>query len=169
MVQQIGEEMKIVINKCFGGFGLSVKATDWLWKEGVEEVGHDAIEYYGGPKKTERTKTQKVQEVLEKLDKKDLKWKKELDEDLQRWRDFKAGVSGTYLRSQFSDDEKYVLYAREVPRDHPKLVECVEKLGSKANGEHAELAVVDIPDDVDWEIDEYDGHESIHEKHRTWS
>lgn len=48
------------------------------------------------------------------------------------------------------------------------LVACVETLGEKADGRYAELKVVEIPDDVDWEIDEYDGIESVHEVHRVW-
>jgi len=55
-------------------------------------------------------------------------------------------------------------------RDHPKLVEVVERLGSdKASGEYGYLQVVEIPDDVDWVLKEYDGREWISEKHRTWS
>lgn len=53
-------------------------------------------------------------------------------------------------------------------RTDPKLVECVELLGSRANGEYAELKVVEIPDDVEWYIREYDGMEEVHEKHRIW-
>jgi hypothetical protein len=56
-------------------------------------------------------------------------------------------------------------------RDDPKLVEAVEKLGSKAaSGRFAYLMVVEIPDDVgnNWFIDEYDGSETIHENHRSW-
>lgn len=49
-----------------------------------------------------------------------------------------------------------------------KLVECVETLGDIASGSLAELKVVEIPDDVDWYIDEYDGIEWIAETHRTW-
>lgn len=51
--------------------------------------------------------------------------------------------------------------------DH-KLIECVEALGEDANGEHAKLKIVEIPDDVDWEIEECEGKERIVEKHRTW-
>jgi hypothetical protein len=54
-------------------------------------------------------------------------------------------------------------------RDDPRLVEVVEKLGSKANGRFAELKVVEVPDDVEWSIDEYDGVEWVAEKHQTWS
>ena len=48
------------------------------------------------------------------------------------------------------------------------LVEVVEKLGSAANGSHASLKIVEIPENVEWEIDEYDGMEHVAEKHRTW-
>lgn len=53
-------------------------------------------------------------------------------------------------------------------RTDPKLVAIVEKLGDKANGKYAELKVVEIPDGVDWTIEEYDGVEWVAEKHRTW-
>jgi hypothetical protein len=53
-------------------------------------------------------------------------------------------------------------------RNDPKLVECVEKLGKKAGGALANLEVVEIPDDVEWTIEEYDGSEWVAEKHRTW-
>lgn len=53
-------------------------------------------------------------------------------------------------------------------RTDPKLVECVETLGDKANGRHASLKVVDIPDDVEYYIHDYDGVEHIAEVHRTW-
>jgi hypothetical protein len=45
----------------------------------------------------------------------------------------------------------------------------VEDLDIHSYGVHAELKVVDVPDDVDWEIGEYDGTEWVAEKHRTWS
>jgi hypothetical protein len=34
--------MKIVINRCFGGFGLSEAACDWMTEHGVR-VSHDGI------------------------------------------------------------------------------------------------------------------------------
>jgi len=57
---------------------------------------------------------------------------------------------------------------REIQRDDPKLVRVVEALGKQANGLYSELKVIQIPDDVDWEIKEYDGNEYVAEKHRTW-
>lgn len=56
-----------------------------------------------------------------------------------------------------------------IARDDPALVQVVEEMGVKADGRCAKLRVVEIPDDVEWEIDEYDGSESIDEKHRSWS
>ncbi len=53
-------------------------------------------------------------------------------------------------------------------RTDSKLVEVVEKLGELANGQFAELEVVDIPDGVDWEIDYYDGVETVRERSRSW-
>lgn len=56
----------------------------------------------------------------------------------------------------------------EIPRDCQHLVRVVEKMGKKAGGNHAELKIVEIPDDVDWVIEEYDGCEWVSEKHRIW-
>ena len=39
---------------------------------------------------------------------------------------------------------------------------------SDADGDHAQLRIVDIPDDVNWYIDDYDGIETVREHHRTW-
>ena len=91
--------MKVVINRCFGGFSLSEKAYEFLGLE-WDKYGYKYNGY-----------------------------------------DF---------------------------RNDARLVECVETLGEEADGRFAELKVVEIPDDVEWEIEEYDGLESIHEVHRVW-
>jgi len=54
-------------------------------------------------------------------------------------------------------------------RSNLDVIECIETLGEKANGRCAEIKIVDVPDDVDIYIDEYDGAEWVAEKHRTWS
>lgn len=59
-------------------------------------------------------------------------------------------------------------YRADEMRTDPKLIECIEKLGEKANGQFASLRVVEIPDDVEWEIEDYDGAEWVAEKHRNW-
>jgi len=48
------------------------------------------------------------------------------------------------------------------------LVQVVEELGDIASDGYSELSVVEIPDDVEWYIEEYDGMEHIAEQHRTW-
>lgn len=62
-----------------------------------------------------------------------------------------------------------VTYDFNIKRDDPILVEVVEQLGEAADGDYAELKVIEIPDDVQWQIEEYDGNEWIAERHRTWS
>lgn len=56
----------------------------------------------------------------------------------------------------------------DIERTDPKLVECVETLGDKANGSYAKLEVIEIPDGTEYEIDDYDGIETIHEVHQSW-
>jgi len=63
---------------------------------------------------------------------------------------------------------KQTLHAESIPRNDPALVQAVEELGDKANGCFAKLTVVEIPDDVKWQIEEYDGLEHIAEVHRVW-
>jgi len=56
----------------------------------------------------------------------------------------------------------------EIARDDAVLVDIVERMGADANGPFSELKIVDVPDDVNWYIEEYDGCEWVAERHRTW-
>jgi hypothetical protein len=58
--------------------------------------------------------------------------------------------------------------SRNIPRDDEHLIAVVELMESAADGEYAELKIVDVPDDVNWYIEEYDGKEWVAERHRTW-
>ena len=60
-------------------------------------------------------------------------------------------------------------YGVLIPRDDEKLVRVVEELGEEANGHGAELKIVEIPDDVAWEIEITDGVEHVSAVHGTWS
>ena len=53
----------------------------------------------------------------------------------------------------------------EHDRTDPKLIEYIENTPVE---KHGSLKIVEIPDDVDWIIENYDGEEWISEKHRTW-
>lgn len=102
-VQKLKGVQYIVINTCYGGFGLSQRAEDEYRK--LAMIEHDNADWY----------------------------------------------------------------SREIDRDDPYLVKVVNDLGMGANGPHANLKIVEVPGDVEWEIAEYDGNEWVAEKHRTWS
>jgi len=53
-------------------------------------------------------------------------------------------------------------------RSNYLLIEAVSKLKDKANGLYSELKIVEIPDDIEWQVTAVNGVEIIREKHRTW-
>jgi hypothetical protein len=93
---------KILINTCYGGFGLSVKA----------------MQRYAEIKKIEDVNT---------------------------------------------------IHVFDIDRADPVLVQVVEELGKESNDVYSDLHIVEIPEDVDWYVEEYDGLEHVAERHRTWS
>ena len=56
-----------------------------------------------------------------------------------------------------------------IPRDDLTLVQVIGELGSSANGHSANLKVIEIPDEIRWEIEKADGIEHVSEAHRTWA
>jgi hypothetical protein len=82
----------------------------------------------------------------------------------------------SFIRESFyhkghAGDDKYYLsdYDFYDNRADEDLVAVVETLAAGANGHAANLKVVEIPDGIEWYIDEYDGREHVAERHRTWS
>ena len=118
--------MKVVLNKCYGGFGLSDKAHDRLIELGVK--------YY---------------ESFDDLPKN--------NKELYVVKSASYGFGKYY--SNFSDTNN---------RSNELLIQVVEELGEEASGRFGELKIIEIPDDVIWEIDDYDGIETLHEIHRSW-
>jgi hypothetical protein len=59
-------------------------------------------------------------------------------------------------------------WAGSIERDDPRLIQVVEEFGPLVNDRCSELRIVEIPDDVQWHIAEYDGYEHVAEDHRTW-
>ena len=138
---------KIVINSCYGGFGLS-KAGVLRYLEiknipvWIVQSGMFNTEYYSLVPPKER---------IQNAEKEFYGWPIEKRQEYNRkW-------------------SEQTFYDRNIARDDPVLVQVVEELGKEANGEFAALAVVEIPDDVKWQIEEYDGNEWVAEQHRTWS
>jgi len=124
--------MKVVVNKCFGGFGLSDKAYERLI-----ELGIPCFTY----KELENAKPEPEFYIIYEK-------RSRLSSSLNE-----------YYSEQLHEDKS---------RTHPLLIQVVEELGQEANGDYAELEIIEIPDDVQFEIDYYDGIESIHEIHRSW-
>lgn len=139
--------MKIVINKCFGGFGLSDAAYAKLIEWGVPVKPH-----------VEQKRDEATNRYLpEPANEGEIIFDRSLTPD-QSFSDAAHIRSfGRYWETWLSSN-----------RSHPLLVRVVEELGDKASGSLSRLMVTEIPDGVDWEIDEYDGRERIAEKHRTW-
>jgi hypothetical protein len=85
-----------------------------------------------------------------------------------------ARVSGrfegaAYYKAGHIDEEDHYLSYYDIKRDDPILVQVIEEMGEEANGRYSSLKIIEIPDDVDWYVTEYDGLEHVAEKHRTWS
>ena len=57
---------------------------------------------------------------------------------------------------------------RLIPRDDKHLIAVVELMGRAADGGYAELKIIEIPDNVNWYVEKYDGKEWVAERHRTW-
>ena len=123
--------MKVVINRCHGGFGLSEKAYTRLIELGMRVTQFDDEGHY-------KDGTAGIFE-----------WTKPND----------IGLMGRYGLTDRSDPKI---------RTDQRLITIVEELGGEADGRFADLKVVEIPDGIKWEIDEYDGIEHIDEVHRTW-
>lgn len=143
---------KIVINACYGGFGLSPRAAVWMFEKGFREEGFATpcekyFQTFGGT-----------------FDEEGLRKAKD------EWDEFIAsGKSDKIFLTVFSPCGEFVLNDRDIPRDHPLLIECVETLKKDADGWASKLKIVEVPDDVKWHIGEYDGLESVDEDHRSWS
>ena len=54
-------------------------------------------------------------------------------------------------------------------RTDDDILDCFDALGTEQfSGNYSLVAAVDVPADVKWSIEDYDGNEHIAEVHRTW-
>lgn len=65
-------------------------------------------------------------------------------------------------------NKKRYSYFGIADRNDPNLIQVFEELGQEAYEEGRKYKIVEIPDDVDWIIKDYDGKEWVAERHRTW-
>jgi hypothetical protein len=165
MLTQTGEReiMKIVLNKCYGGFGLSPKAI----KRIADLQGREC--YFFANKFSPERYVSITMEQAEKdglffsvfsipnpgeFLRRDKEWHEMTSAECQAWNEKYRSVS---LKS-YSYEE----------RGDPLLIQVLEELGEAASGKLAELEIVEIPDGIEWDIDDYDGIETAHEKHMSW-
>ena len=73
-----------------------------------------------------------------------------------------------YGYGYISHNELDIPYDEDI-RTNKNLIAAIESVGLEyAGGQCAQLSIVEIPDDVEYTIEDYDGVESIHEVHRVW-
>lgn len=118
--------MKVVINKCYGGFGLSHAAIlRYAELKGI-------VLYY--------------------------------DDD-----DYFINYYTIPAEHRTNKNHGYWYANSQIKRSDPELIQVIEELGVRANSQFADLSIVEIPDDIEYSINEYDGIEWVAEAHRTWS
>lgn len=150
--------MKIVINDCFGGFSLSAKALA-RW---AELQGKKAYFFELSFTCENRPLT------LEEAQKNNFLFAAYTVPNPQDYKLDERDADGLF-KSANERAEKISLQIRTEDRANPLLVQVVEELKEEANGRFAKLKIVEIPDGIDWVIEEYDGSEYVAETHRTWS
>ena len=133
--------MKIVINECFGGFSLSDEACIECIKRGMT-----------------------VSNILTEPDK-DADFSYHPPKEDYPPEQQKEVIDFLKIRYYIGDRDQTQF------RMSPIVISVIEEMGETANGECAQLKIVDLPDGIGPEdiiISEYDGQEWVAEKHRTW-
>lgn len=141
--------MKLVINQCYGGFGLS----------------------YAGVMKYAEIKGIKLYAAVEKRNP-DGSFMPFSQKDRFKPYDPNERAFIVYyltkpLKNGIKPENSY-FSAHNIPRYDPALIKVVELLGKEANGDCAELKIIKIPDGIKYLIEEYDGKEWVSEEHRIW-
>jgi hypothetical protein len=161
--------MKIVVNRCFGGFSLSPLAM----KRYAELCGREC--YFFTQDIAAGLDSPYIPATVEQLsNERQTLFFSAFDipnpnEALPQFQSKEWGKMPMEQRKAFNAVwREHTLDQRPDDRKDVRLVQTVEELGDAASGQCAKLKVVEIPDDVDWQIDEYDGQETVREKSREW-
>jgi hypothetical protein len=130
---------KIVYNACYGGFGLS----------------HEAVLRYAEVKGI----------TLYHKDESGIFTHYYLcpPEEFERLRD--EDHNNPIRQGRYERSNAMYFSPSNIERNDPALVQVVEELGDKANGQCAKLRIAEVPAGTLYRIDEYDGNESVETKY----
>lgn len=154
--------MKIVKNVCYGGFSISPKAIKRL----AELQGRECYFFKGGYFFNDGLRTPWEEVTME-----------EAETELMRFAFSVNNPNEVLIKegSGIESNKKYNEIFRTVHlesspenRTDPLLIQVIEELGEEANSRFSRLEIVEIPDELEWEIDDNDGYETIREKGRSW-
>lgn len=160
--------MKIVINRKFGGFGISdLAAIEYCKRKnnGNVYIYADFLFVKGKDYASSDDDYKKLAKVDE-----------EFVRNINKYQPLKCidfyysmiDYGDVVMKRDVLDSNKAFRRGIDFERTDPTLVSVVEDLGEQASYSYSKLCVVEIPDDVDWYIEDYDGMETIHERHRVW-
>jgi len=142
--------MKVAYNNCFGGFSLSALATnEFAKKKGLTLTWYEQTGYkHNGDQKYKR---------LEGVPKSNGFSIYALTKDC-----------GEEIKELPNNDFYYNDFYGDEARCDTDLIEVIEKLGDKANGGCASLAIAEVPEGAGFEITEYDGNEDVVPPRMSW-
>lgn len=141
--------MKIVLNGCYGGFGLSYEAMVLYWHARCKDIYfYRDISAYDGYSKVH-------------------KYERISLADIQRQTEFNRLTGYIYCTTE--DQGAYldhfpenVVNDQDIDRTDPILISVVETMGPQAaSGRFAKLYIEEIPNGTKYKIDNYDGIESL--------
>ena len=168
--------MKIIINARHSGFGIPVQIQEmYLKKKGIEHYWYQQKNIRLGEedfvrKDFDEFNTSLIFQPIAHLRNLGEKYSifygdEGTETSLMRW-------DATAIRFSDSTKTNETEYGLIIDgRQDPILIEIVEALSSEDRERMRSIynpRVVEIPDDVEWTIENYDGYEWVAEKHRTW-
>lgn len=139
--------MKVAINGCYGGFGLSTEAFIELLRRKGKTIYPEGTGPY-------------TNYWLTPIDQQPAILRKQFYEVTGPAREEYNKVreaAGPIYQFQYYED-----------RTDPDLIAVIEQFGDKASSSLGRVYIVEVPDDVEWTIEDYDGVEWVAEKHRRW-
>jgi hypothetical protein len=139
--------MQIVVNRCHGGFGLSHTAIMlYAEKKGIKLYSVVEVNSYDFSNRPHKYKL---------------------------WDGTGEPFFIAYITAPLNEDgtfptDSYFSISSEIKRTDTILIEIVRELGDAANTKYSKLEIIDIPEDISYEISDYDGYETVEETHRSW-